>query len=907
MTPSSTLPPLFALLLLWGALSVTAREPTGAEDRDWWAFEPVRNVSPPRIAADDWSICDLDRFIFAGLQKAALAPCAPADRRTLIRRATFDLTGLPPSMNEVEAFLSDPAPDAYARVIERLLSSPHYGEQWARHWLDVARYSDTKGYVYAREEKRWVHAPAYRDWVVRALNHDLPYDRFLKLQIAADQLVPAQSPDLAAMGFLTIGRRFLGVTHDIIDDRIDVVMRGTQALTVACARCHDHKFDPISTRDYYALYGVFQSCAEALVPCATGGSKALSDLVQKNRDLLTKRRTEQMVRTKARLLDYLEAQGSLEKYPPEGFDQIIADTDLNPFIVHRFAAWLKKHELTAEKLKGLGQPELEALFAEADSPALVPDEHIANIDMYFPSAVTTELWKSQGDLDRFILQTPNTPDFATVLMDRALPAAPRVFLRGNPLTKGDEVPRQYLPVLAQGEVKPFSKGSGRLELANAIADPRNPLTARVMVNRVWMHHFGRGLVPTTSDFGKRAELPSHPELLDWLAQRFIDSGWSLKELHRVVMLSQTYQQGSAAAPAMDPDNRWLTRMKAHRLSFEEARDAWLQASGSLNLSIGGRPVPLFGSENRRTLYALVDRENVPAVLRTFDFANPDLSIPQRSETTVPQQALFGMNHPFVVQQAKALLQSKGLAAADGDTARMRLIYAQLFQRQPTPEELATALEYVGSAPPPPAVLSGSPKAWQYGYGEWDESSGRMKAFTPLPHFTGSAWQGDDAWPNTKLGWAQLTATGGHPGNDRQHAVVRRWIAPADGSYTVTSKLIHEPKISDGIRAFVSHSRTGKLRSIELLGAEADVSFDALDLKAGDALDFIVDINGQLNSDQFLWAPHISMAGSTGSGGEISGSDWDAKKDFAALPRTPLTPWEQLVQVLMLSNEFLFID
>ena len=260
---------------------------------EYWAFQPIKAVKGGSI----------DEFIQRKLAEKGLKPAPRADDHTLIRRATFDLTGLPPDRADVP----------YEQLVDKLLASPHYGEQWARHWLDVARYSDTKGYVYAREEKRWVHAAAYRDWVVRALNEDMPYDRFLLLQIAADQVVPPNSPDLAAMGFLTLGRRFLGVTHDIIDDRIDVVTRGTLGLTVACARCHDHKFDPIPTRDYYALYGVFQSSAEAVVPCAAGGNKELAALVKKNSELMTKRREEQMARARARAADYIAAQKELEK------------------------------------------------------------------------------------------------------------------------------------------------------------------------------------------------------------------------------------------------------------------------------------------------------------------------------------------------------------------------------------------------------------------------------------------------------------------------------------------------------------------------------------------------------------------------------------------------------------------
>ncbi len=864
---------MFHRLLQLGALFVS----TSLFSAEHWAFQPLKPVQGTSI----------DEFIQRKLAEHGLKPSPRADARTLARRASFDLTGLPPERIDVP----------YEQFVDQLLASPHYGEQWARHWLDVARYSDTKGYVYAREEKNWVHATPYRDWVVRALNEDMPYDRFLLLQIAADQVVPPKSPDLVAMGFLTLGRRFLGVTHDIIDDRIDVVTRGTLGLTVACARCHDHKFDPIPTRDYYALYGVFQSSAEALVPCANGENAELTALVKKNRDLMTKRREEQMARTRSRAADYTKAVAELEKYPEQGFDQIIDEKDLNPFIVHRWKAWTEKHpgvELTDEVLKSL------------DSPAHVPDEHIANIEMFFPTGIITELWRSQGDVDRFLIKNNATPAHATILVDRPLPSTPRVFTRGNPLTKGDEVPRQFLS--AFGLQQPFKIGSGRLELAQDIIDPRNPLTARVMVNRIWQHHFGRGLVSTPSDFGKQGSPPSHPELLDWLAQRFIDSGWSIKAIHRLIMLSQTYQQSSQTSDPRDPDNRLLSRMNPHRLSFEEARDAWLAAAGRLNLRMGGRPDALFASSNtRRTLYALVDRENMPMVMRTFDFANPDLSIPQRNETTVPQQALFGLNHPFVVQQAKALVQKA--AASKSDEAKIRLIYAKLFQRSPTPDELAFAQRFVQADTTPVIAEADHSKSWQYGYGEWDEGTGRVKDFKPLPHFTGSAWQGDEAWPNEKLGWAQLTAEGGHPGNDRKHAVVRRWIAPAGGSYDLHSTLIHEPEVGDGIRAFVSHSRLGKLRSTTLLDSKADLNLDAIAFQTGDAFDFIVDIGNGLNSDQFLWSLKItpSVTSTTGAGGDTPSDAWDAKKDFSAQPKSQLNAWEQFVQVLMLSNEFMFVD
>lgn len=986
-------PPLsteqIAALKAWiaaGAIGPPDEAPQ-TDPREHWAFKPLRDVD--KHFTIDYMI--LDRLLHEGL---AFSP--PADKRTLIRRATFDLTGLPPTSDEVEAFTNDASPDAFAKLVEHLLASPRYGEHWARHWLDVARYSDTKGYVYAREEKNWVHAWPYRDWVVRALNQDMPYDRFLMLQIAADQLEPAQSPDLAAMGFLTLGRRFLGVTHDIIDDRIDVVMRGTQALTVACARCHDHKFDPIPTRDYYSLYGVFQSCTEQLVPCGKSAPpeafvKELNKREAKLRETMAKRRDEQAARNRATIAEHLLAQFELEKYPEEVFNQILSPNDINPAFVRKWQAYLveaakrddpifkpwrayakldgaafaieaKKitEALRAEKInplvaKAFSTPpenirdvaaryaklfgEIEKQWrkqleidktatalpdadAEAlrqvlyapDSPCVVPDEPIVNSEMYFATSIIEEMWKLQGEVDRWLIQSGDAPAYATILTDRAKPSEPRVFKRGNPMQKGEEVSRHYVQILAGENPKPFTKGSGRLELAQAITDPRNPLTARVMVNRVWQQHFGRGLVTSPSEFGNRAAPPSHPDLLDWLAKAFIDDGWSLKRLHRRIMLSACYQQSSfgdratlAKAQERDPENKLLWRMNTHRLSFEEMRDSILSATGEIDARIGGKPAELFAEKNlRRTLYANVDRERLNSTLCTFDFANPDLSIAQRADTIVPQQALFGLNHPFMAARAKALVKRVDSLKPADDAARIQQMYAFLLQRKPTSAELNAALAFI-RADTQPIAKPDKPNAWRYGYGEFDEPSGRMKNFTALPHFTGTAWQGGSKWPDVKLGWAQLTATGGHPGNDLKHAVARRWTAPQDGAYSIASTLNHEPTEGDGIRAFISHSASGLLRSAKIHHASEALNVN-IAMKAGETLDFVVDIAGGLNSDQFLWSPKISLANTAGTGVNPENQSWDAQAEFAGPTKpTPLNVWEQLAQTLMLTNEFLFVD
>lgn len=938
---------------------------TNSKPKTLWSLQPIASVYPPLLSVNSWSQQPIDCFILEKQRLAGLEPSLIADRRTLIRRATVDLTGLPPSPAEVESFDLEMSPEAYSQLIERLLASPQYGEQWARHWLDVARYSDTKGYVYAREENRWVHASAYRDWVVRSFNGDLAYDRFVRLQLAADKIVPDGSPDLVAMGFLTLGRRFLGVTHDVIDDRIDVVTRGMLGLSVACARCHDHKYDPIPTRDYYSLYGVFQSCAEELVSCGQSQDKAFVEELEKRetnrRETIARRREEQSSRVRSKVEQYLLAQFELEKYPEEVFNQVVEPEDLNPFVVRKWQAFLAKdkqsanpvfakwHSVVMEKVAGSDKEDRELLNQVAseygaafvdiekrwrehlaaktdtkcfpdptdeqlrrvlygiESPCHVPDEHITNIEVYFPTNVIVELWKQQGEVDKWLIDNASAPTYATILVDRPIPSSPRVFLRGNPMTKGSEVTRHFLSALGGEEAKPFEHGSGRLELANAIASPLNPLTARVMVNRIWMHHFGRGLVDTPSDFGNRAEQPSHPELLDWLAKRFIDSGWSIKSLHRTIMLSNTYKQGiESASQQMDPANRLVARMTARRLSFEQARDAWLASSGELDLQVGGKSNPLFDKKNlRRTLYANIDRESVSPVLRMFDFASPDLSIPQRSETLVPQQALFAMNHPFIADRAKQLTTTLG-ERDQLDRDRVEQLYVKLYQRRPTGDELQLAFDFIHSGDKSTELVRPT-SYWSYGYGEFDITTGRIARFIPLPHFSGTAWQGSNTYPDKKLGWLQLNASGGHPGNDLKHTIVRRWTATRNGDYAIVSKISHEPTVGDGIRAFVSHSTKGLLRSAALHHSTEKIDVDSIACKKGDTLDFIVDIRDSLNSDQFLWAPRITLAGSTGSGGDTATLVSDAEKDFAGESMGLLDRWQQLAQVLMLANEFMFVD
>ncbi|HEY7426446.1 MAG TPA: DUF1553 domain-containing protein [Gemmataceae bacterium] len=593
--------------------------------RTHWSFQPVKKVALPAVKDSVRVKTPIDAFVLARLEAKGLTFAPAADRRTLIRRVTLDLHGLPPTPEEVVAFEADRSPDAYPRLVDRLLGSPRYGERWGRHWLDVARYADSKGYVFT-DERRYPFAYTYRDYVIRSFNEDLPFDQFVVQQLAADQLSLGEDKrPLAALGYLTLGRRFLNNVHDIIDDRIDVTMRGLQAMTVGCARCHDHKFDPIPQNDYYSLYGVFASCIEPKELPLIGHPEQTAELAAFEKEL-AKRKAE------------------VEKYREEHKDELA-----------------KGNRKFRDGLRAL-----------------------------------------QKKVDQWQVTAASAPPRAMVLQDKPDPVTPRVFLRGNPRNPGPSVPRQFLEVVAGEKRQPFRQGSGRLELARAIADRENPLTARVMVNRVWLHHFGAGLVRTPSDFGLRGEPPTHPELLDWLAATFLDNGWSIKKLHRLILLSNTYQQAGSDDPRllqMDPDNRLLARMNRRRLDFEAMRDSLLAVAGRLDTTMGGRAVELTTApfSTRRSIYGFIDRQNLPGLFRTFDFASPDTSTPQRYTTTVPQQALFLMNSPFVVEQARYFVKRADVAAQTKDEMKINRMYQLAYGRAAEADERALGLRYLAEA------------------------------------------------------------------------------------------------------------------------------------------------------------------------------------------------------------------
>jgi mono/diheme cytochrome c family protein len=759
-----------------------------------WAYQPVTRPPLPIVSDAQWLRTRTDAFVLAKLEAAKLTPSHEADRRTLIRRLSFDLIGLPPSPEEVDEFLADPAPDAYERAADRLLASPRYGERWGRHWLDVARYADTKGYAFA-QERRFPYAYTYRDYVIRALNRDLPYDQFLTEQLAADLLPPSDDKlALAALGFLTTGRRFNN-RNDDIDDQIDAVSRGMLGITVACARCHDHKYDAIPTEDYYSLYGVFASCTEPgelpliAPPQQSAEYQKFEEELGKIRGefdkFVSQAHVDFLDQARHQAADYLarvaagDSQSLLARLPFLSLDP----KDLRPRMIDRWRRYLEQHakpdhaalgpwhdllkvatETFAEDCKpvlarwlalpagtadGQCNPVIQQAFA-ADVPATkmdVPriygkllteayaqwqaaggnaeslgklpaeqrqlaeillgkeaptDIERGEVRQYLNRADRNKFQELQKKVESFQATSPLAPPRAMVVVDKPQPEEPRVLIRGIPSRPGHQVPRQFLLVLSERERQPFTGGSGRLELARAITSPANPLTRRVIANRLWMHHFGEPLALSPSDFGIRSEEPSHPELLDDLATRLLDAGWSLKAVHRELVCSATYRQRSGDRPdcrAADPENRLLWRMNRRRLELEAVRDTLLAAAGQLDTAMHGRPVELTKSPFplRRAVYGFLDRQDLPNLFRVFDIASPDQSSPRRPRTTVPQQALFLMNSPFVIEQAQALAARPEVAAATDDSAKAAALYRLVLHRAPDSDELATCRDFLLAA------------------------------------------------------------------------------------------------------------------------------------------------------------------------------------------------------------------
>ena len=620
------------------------------QGRGFWSFQPVRTVPAPQVSDPSWPLRKIDSFVREQLDHQQMRPAPEADRRTLIRRLSFDLLGLPPTFAETEAFIADEAPDAFERLVERSLASPHYGERWGRHWLDVARYAED--HPTSESTCTPPRFPfRYRDWVIQALNGDLPYDEFVRRQLAAD-LLDAPRSELAALGFLGLSpvyHKEPKLAADVIsvivadewDERLDTVTRSFLGLTVACARCHDHKFDPIKTDDYYALAGVMASTQLVEWPLVETSPEEAAALTEVRR---------QIVDAELRF-DYAKKN----RKTPKAEDVDVASFDAE---VARWEAALKALKETK-------------LF---DGPIAT-------------GVRDAGLWINGDD-----------PAWTLLDYQSGRPRDLPVFVRGNPANPGPMVPRRFLEVLSPRDAKPFQHGSGRRELAEAIVRDSAPLAARVIVNRVWGWHFDRPLVTTPSNFGRLGDAPSHPELLDDLTARFIESCWSLKWLHREIVLSATWRQASRSPTDFhdrDPDNRLLWRMNRRRLEAEAWRDAVLSASTELDTTMFGPSVSLDEAKyRRRTVYGIVSRQKPADLFRLFDFPDAKRHTENRLPTTTPLQHLYLLNSPFLQQQAEETVRAVLDETPAGPEEIARNLFRRILLRDPTTDELNEAIGLV---------------------------------------------------------------------------------------------------------------------------------------------------------------------------------------------------------------------
>ncbi len=737
--------------------NATAIDSIASRASKHWAFQQPKRPQVPEDKNDQWSTKQLDRFVFAKLANEGLSPAPIAKPGELVRRLYFDLIGLPPNWEQVAAFEAIATDKAYEELVDRLLESSQFGERWARHWLDLARFADTKGYVFT-EKRDFPNAHKYRDWVINAFNDDMPIDQFMRYQLAADLMVEGdeQKHHLAAHGFITLGRRFINNRHDIVADRIDVIFRGLMGLTVACARCHDHKFDPISDEDYYALYGIFASSEE-----------------QQDEDLPLR------------------------------------------------------------------------------------------------------------------------------LVDKAEPKDIGVFVRGNDRNRTDPVARGF-PMYFANLAPPITRGSGRLQLADAITHAENPLTARVFVNRVWGHLFGEQLVRSPSDFGLRSEAPHHQDLLDLLATDFVNNGWSLKWLIREIVTSSTYRQSSEAAPELviaDPENQLWGRMNRRRLDFEALRDGLLNVSGRLDERVGGESERIDTGEGgtRRTLYAHIDRQNLPGVFRAFDFASPDTHSPERPHTLVPQQALFLLNSPMVQRVARQLADS--LPDVEPNE-RIVELYRRVLARQPSPAETDSAQQFLLHREPGSLPRD----EWSFGFGSIQFCDQQCRvSLQPLSHFVDNRWQQKQEFPDKQYGHLCITPSGGHPGDRPEHSAIRRWTAPAAGKLVMTGELSRPSEKGDGVEAHVVSSRRGLLANWTVEQGSRQTALEPIEVEPGETIDFVVGCRENAGWDSFDW--RVSLALETSAGWQR----WSSEQDFRGPPLEPLDLWSQLAQVLLVSNEFLYVD
>jgi mono/diheme cytochrome c family protein len=793
-----------------------AREPHEPAEREFWAFRPVKKVVPPAVRNSSWIKTPVDHFILAKLEEKGIDPASHAGKLALLRRATFGLTGLPPTEQEIEEFLTDSSPDAFSKVVDRLLTSPRYGECWGRHWLDVARFAESTG---ADEDRRYPYAWRYRDYVIDSFNRDLPYDQFIMEQVAGDLLPAMKSGEVningvVATGFLALGPKPIAqqdkvkMVYDVVDEQIDVMSKAFLALTISCARCHDHKFDPISSKDYYSLASIFASTRSFKKIEGTVSQFYVEPLVSRSvyqkYEACQKKIGARMMeidwireeeaagyarRLSSRMADYMVAawkvyeQGAspAELASEQGLDLAVLerwvgylrpDGEVKPHLArwravqeslltatakdyqdqfqimakewqNALADWKSKIEAAREshteipekpKFDG-GKDRLfsELAFGSVDpgngkivrpGPLALPER---SPEQLFSAESRERLAALRQDVEELKKASPPEPPMACAVAE-GQSITQRIFMRGNHDTQGEEVPKGVPQILVEQQPFDLRQGSGRLELAKWLADPKNPLTARVMANRLWQWHFGEGLVRTPSNYGKMGLRPTHPELLDYLAGRFIESGWSIKAMHRLLMLSNTYQMSSQVTrekAEADPSNELWSHFNRRRLTVEEIRDSFLGLDGTLDLTMGGslqtyndtedgneRPSFSLPQTKRRTVYLPLRRSNLFSLLNLFDFGDATSSSDGRTRSNVAPQALFMMNSDFMSERSRCFAEFLLKGKSIDESQRIQQAYRIALSRSPTAQEIQNAIQYITRFPAKAAGREAYLDGWQ---------------------------------------------------------------------------------------------------------------------------------------------------------------------------------------------------
>lgn len=839
------------------------------EDREWWAYQPltrpeVNLKSHPRVRNE------IDALLTQAMPEGlSLSP--DADRLTLMKRVYFDLTGLPPTPAEIHEFLNDDRSEAYEQLIEKLLASPHYGERWGRHWLDIAGYADSEGRTNTDAPRAW--AWRYRDYVIKSLNDNKPFDRFLHEQLAGDELAGTRSGDLTpeqidlltATGFLRMAADGTGsgdnseeARNQVVADTVKIVTSSLLGMSFACAQCHDHRYDPISHTDYFALRAVFDPALDwknwktppqRLVSLYTQADREQAAAIEEEAKTVIAERD-------AKQAEYMAAAltQELEKYEQPLRDEL------------RTAYETPAKDRSEEQ---------KALLAKHPSVNITP-----GVLYQYNQAAADDLKKYADKIAEIRSRKP-AEEFLRVLMEPAGHAPEtKLFYRGDYRQPKQTVLPAAPAVLCPEEAfvqfpldNPDLPTTGRrLAFAKWLTSESNPITSRVLVNRIWMHYFGRGIVASPAEFGKLGTTPTHPELLDWLATEFLQQNWDLKQLHRTILLSTAYRQSSRYAAEMadfDPDNRFYWRKPVKRLEAEIVRDRVLATAGRLDQTLFGKPIPVKedetgqavvdGENRRRSLYIQQRRSQPVAMLQAFDAPVMETNCEIRPSSTVATQSLMLMNGDFMLQQSR--LFAERVMQADDLAELPSGVRAQL-----------------------PAILPPAPPVWQFGYGSFNPETSRTAAFTPLPHYEGNTWQGGAQRPDPTIGWVLLNASGGHTGTNPDHAAIRRWTSPQAGTLQITGRLHHPSENGDGVRGRIVGSESGLLGEWIVKHGEAATTVEGIALIAGETIDFITDCYGDVNSDSFNWTVELTL---TGDG--FGPLHWKSQEGF----RGPVPASEQL--------------